>query len=344
MPTPQGQIAPEAPAAAGTSQGASDPFAGAMLPGNEDPTGAVATDAPAPADEGTPAETTVPEGQEPPAEQPEPEVPEVGTEGTAPKPEARVWAGEYKTPDELETAHKELVTRYDYSSKEGRRLNAELKEQAAATGKAISDVQTENAELKAIIEAGPEIEEPTDEALEAMGNIKATRLLNKIAERKATLSKIRETQAVRTKEQTQKSEKLVADIVSMAQAMPNAKTTTGEPMFPDYHALLEDIDSLMQYEPGVTGHAKSPVVLYFAAYGRRALERDRKAKTLTKNSTDLAARKAKAAAVGADAAGASGGGAVTSAKTGKQPAPDSDEAYNRDFLAAHRSRHVNPLR
>lgn len=314
--------APAAPAA--PSSGASDPFESARLPGNEE----TPEVAPAKPEAEKPAE---PEQPTPEAEA-KPETPEAtpAPEATKPAPvtEPKVWAGQFKTPEDLEIAYK-------YSSQEGKRLASALKEQAVTSAKENEALRDRVAEMEILAEAGPEMKEPSDEELEAMGPVKAMRLVNKIEARKTLLTQLKARNESRSKESKEKAAALESEIRDRFASMSTAKDQkSGEALFPDFDALQEDINSLMDFEPGIAGHRNSPIVAYFAAFGRRALERERAGKAKTRASSDAAALRAKAAGVGAGAAGAAGGGAKEPAAVSTGAKPGSDEEYNDNLVKA----------
>ena len=321
---------------AAPAAGASDPFESARLPGNEE------------TPEATQAQPeVVAETEAQPEVKPETETPEAieAAAKTDAEPakevQAKVWAEQYKTPEELETAHKKLAINFAHSSKEGSRLNVALKEVQANAQKEIDALKDQLAEAKMVAEIGPEIKEPSDEELEAMGPVKATRLLTKIAEQKRLLADVKTRNEFRSKESKANADLRYNKIVEKAQVMRTAKDEKGELVFPDFVELQPVMDELMSLEPGVTGHDNSPEILHLAAYGKRALERDRMSKAKTKESEGAAALKAKAAGVGAGAAGAAGGGAKQPEVKAKVDA-DSDEAHVERLLKAHR-RHVVEL-
>lgn len=313
-------------ALAETSSGGTDAFSSVHLPGNEDPTGAVAVAAPAVTEPAEPAAIEA-VAQTPEAETPGAEPPETPAAKPAEPAASKLWAERFKTPEELEVA-------YSHSSKEGKRLATTVKEQEAAHDKTVGELRDKIAELEILAEAGPEIKEPTDEELEALGPVKATRLLQRLSDRKTLLHSLKGRKEQRERDAKSEVGALKGHIDGQIDAM-----LADAQRFPDYGVLQPDMTMIMDAEPGVTGHPNSPQIVYLAAYGRRALKRDGEARTKTKESEDAAKAKAKAAAVGAGAAGATGGGAKEPAKPSDQDL-DSDEAFNASFNKHAASRNL----
>ena len=300
-------------------------WGGAVLPGNEDLSGAVATEevaAEEPVTTGT--EEVEPEAktEETPeaVEATEPE--EKKVEEVAPK----LWAERYKTPEDLEIAYK-------HSSEEGKRLSVKIKEQAQTYEKQVGELSDKVAELTILAEVGPEMKEPTDEELEAMGPVKATRLLQKISDRKNALGQLKAKAEARKKEEASEQAALSNHIKQVAKEM-----ATRTDQFPDFETLKPAMDSLIDMEPGLTGLPYTPQILYLAAQGQRYLKNLGEVKGKTKASEDAAKAKAKAAITGAGAAGANGGG-------GKKPdsakkVGSEDDEYNDKFIAAANKRAI----
>jgi len=325
-----------------TAQASGDiaPFAGSALPGNDTPEDTLANGATAEPKPGAgTTETEVTEGAAAAEAEGAAAVVEAktGDEATAADAAAttgtatpKKWAGEYESPEKLEEAHTQLQTRYGYSSAEGKRLATELKNQSTATEKLVNDMRAEITELKDTVAAGPNEKELSDEELEAMGNVKATRYLQRQQERKNLLANAkmsRETRKANEDKERAETETYVRDL---SLGMPEMKDEkSGELLFPDYVDLIDDVMSIADYAPGIKGHKQTPVVAYWAAYGRRALKRDAQARERSRASQVAAIAKTKAAAVGAGTAGEAGGGAKQPGTAGKGTVdPNSDEAYN----------------
>lgn len=327
-------------AAAESSQGGSDPFESARLPGNEDtPATPPAETKPTPGVEGegdqagnageATAEAKTPEELEAEAQA---KADTNAAAAAAPK----LLAGQYKTPQELEAAHIQQTIAYKHSSNEGKRLALVVKDQAAASEKVVGELRDKIAELEILAEAGPEIAEPTDEQLEAMGPVKATRLLQKISDRKANLARLKSNKDARDKESKNYEAQLREHIKSTSRKMELDPVN-----FPDYVALMPEINEILDMEPGITGWPESPRIAYLAAFGRRALKLSIEARKKTKESTDAAALQSRAGAAGAGAAGASGG---AKDPAGKKPLDDNgDKAYNDNIVKKYRERNRNPL-
>lgn len=313
-----------------SSEGASDPFESARLPGNEDEAGAVASDTGV-------VEAENPVEAEPVVEEAETVEPKAETvEGKVePKTEAKVWAGQFKTPEDLEVA-------YGHSSAEGKRLSGVLKEQKVASEKSVRELQDKITDLEIMAQVGPEIKEPTEEELEAMGSAKAFKTLQSIAERKGVLAHLKTKAENQKREAAAAKEKLESFISGMEADMPTAKGDGGELLFPDFDALKPEMDYLKEYEPGMAGHKNSPIIAFLAAYGRRALRLANAGKAKTKESAAAAKTKVLAAAVGAGAAGAGGSG-HDPVKTKTAPTPGSDDEMNDNLVKAGQRRHVNLL-
>lgn len=312
-----------APKEAASTQVADNPFP--VLPGNESLDGSIA---------GAEAAAEVTTDNEPKVEGAIET--QAGTEGGAeaaaetdpnatkvdPAKPAKLWAEQYKTPEELEIAHK-------HSSAEGKRLATRVKEIEASSAKQVSDLQAQLAELQMQVEIGPEIKEPTDEELEAMGPIKAARMIQKLGERKATAAKLKEKQEARAAEQKRWESDTKASIDNAISKM----LKDGE-NFPDYRELTPAILEIADAVPWATGNPDSAQLLYFAAFGRRALSKLGEAKAKTKES-EATAKATAAAAATATATAGSGAGTKDPVASGKQaPKPGSDEAVNQGMQAA----------
>ena len=306
--------APAAPAS-----GSGDPFEGARLPGNEE-TASGPTPTPQPP---APAAATPPAELPPSEPAPAPTEPEPAQPATAAPP--KVWAEKFKTPEELEIAYK-------HSSTEGRRLAAAIKDQQQANETATAALKAELTELKMSAEAGPEIAEPTEQELEAMGPVKAMRLMQKISERKALTKSLKEKKEARESEAKRYDTDLRAHInQSIAQMKGNSKD------FPKYIELQEEMGAIMDMEE--QGPQNGPLIMYLAAYGRDALRQAAEATKKSSESTEQAKAKAKAAAVVAGAPGGSGS-APGDPGGGAAPDPDSDEAHNQRLIAAANRRNL----
>jgi hypothetical protein len=236
-----------------------------------------------------------------------------------------MWAGRFKTPEDLEVA-------YDQSSKEGRRLSAALKDQQRANEEAIAAMRNEISELKLAAELGPEIPEPTEQEMEAMGPVKAMRAMEKSRERKAKAQQLADAKAKREADAKRYSSDLRAHINKSIEEMKGDTKN-----FPDYAALQDGMNAIMDLED--QGPQNGPLIVYLAAYGRRALAQAAEASEKSSQSAAQAKAKAQAAAAAAAAPGGSGG---SPASPGTKPAidPDSDEAHNRRLVEAAGRRHV----
>lgn len=329
MPTPAaaegstGSVA--APAAAST-----DAFSSHHLPGNgptddgflNPPREAVAGEAePEAAAAAEPAAAVEPGAEVDPAAEP--------AAVADPAKPAKLWAGRYKTPEELEV-------QYQHSSEEGKRLSVKLKKESEAYEGRIGELTDKLSELEILAEVGPAEAELSDEQLEAMGPVKATRYLQRAQDRKNKLAQIKANQEIRKRETAKATAELQDHIRGSARDME-----VDADNFPDFVELKPAMSRLMDIEPGVTGHANSPQVLYLAAYGMRALKRDAEGRKKTAESTKAAAAKSKVAAVGAGAAQAAGGGAKDVATQKKTADPDSDQSYNDRLVAAGQRRNVS---
>ena len=321
----------EAAKEVGSSGG--DGFSDAVLPGNEGLDGATAGDVAAEADgseqavEGVEAEQGA-EGEAEKngtAEGAEAEGGEAAAAAAA-KP-AKVWADQFKTPEDLEIA-------YRHSSVEGKRLAKMVKEQEAAHASALSAAQDRIAELEIQAELGPEIKEPTEDELEKMGPVKSMLHLQKISERKALAASLKG----RTEQRKAEAKKAEAQLKAHHDMAWDEMERDAE-HFPDFNDLKPVMKSILDLEPGVAGFPNSPLIAFLAAYGRRAL--GKRGELAKKEAGSKAAAKAKAGA-GAAAAGAAGSGASKEPiSTKKAPAADSDEAVNNGLEAAYNRRHAN---
>ena len=137
------------------------------LPGNEDPTGAVANPDPKVAPDATaaaqasPADKPQVPGEEPAASTAPEQTPEAKAEAERAEvakvaASAKVWAGQYKTPEELETAHSQVLA-------DRKKIVADFAGKQAEADKQIAAFQDKIEELTILSEVGPEIKEPTDE-------------------------------------------------------------------------------------------------------------------------------------------------------------------------------------
>ena len=250
-----------------------------------------------------------------------------GTPKAAPVTQAKLWAEQYKSPEELEIAYK-------HSSAEGKRLAGRVKEIETAAQTQAQALQTRIAELEMQVELGPETPELTDEALEALGPIKAARAIQKAGERKMIAAKLKEAKAKREQEQKDYDSQVKAHIDDSI-----TKMQRDAERFPDYGTLAPDIIELADIVPWATGNPNSAQLLYYAAFGRRALSTRKDADKQTKDSADKAKLKAAAAATATAAAGA-GGGTKDPVTAGKnKPKPGSDEEVNARMQAAYERRH-----
>ena len=245
---------------------------------------------------------------------------------TEPDKTVKLWAERYKSPEELEIAYK-------HSSQEGVRLAGRVKEIEAGAQAKASELAAQIAELQMQVELGPEMKEPTDEELEAMGPVKAARAIQRFGERKALAAKLKEQQGAR--EASQK--KWEADVKNHIDDSISKMQADSE-QYPDYKELAPDILDIADRVPWATGNPNSAQLLYYAAFGRRALSKVSEAKGKTKESAEKAKlAAAKAAAV--TAAAGEAGGTKDPAKPKTTPKPGSDDAVNRKMQDAYNRRH-----
>ncbi len=255
----------------------------------------------------------------------------VETDPNAPKTEpaaaVKLWAEQYKSPEELEIAYK-------HSSAEGKRLAGRVKEIEAGAATKVSELSTRIAELEMQVQLGPEIPEYTDEQLEAMGPVKATRALQKQTERKQLAAKLKEQAGARELKQKNWEAEVKEGIDGSITAMLKDSEA-----FPDYRELSPEILDLADRVPWATGNPNSAQLLYYAAFGRRALSKVKEAKGKTKESAEKAKLTAKAAATVTAAPGAGGGTVDSAAVPKKAPKPGSDEAVNANMQAVYARKH-----
>ena len=245
---------------------------------------------------------------------------------TEPEKTAKLWADQYKSPEELEIAYK-------HSSTEGKRLAGRVKEIEAGAQAKANELTARIAELEMQVQIGPEIKEPTDEELEAMGPVKAARALQKVTERKALAEKLKDKQLARENE----AKKWDADVRAHIDESITRMQKDSE-NFPEYRELAPAILEIADNVPWATGNPNSAQLLYYAAFGRRALANVKSANSKTKESADKAKLKAAASATATAAAGA-GGGTKDPVAAKKTPKPDSDEAVNARMQAAYERKH-----
>ena len=234
---------------------------------------------------------------------------------------------EHKSPEELEIAYK-------HSSTEGKRLAGRVKEIEAGAATKTAELAARIAELELQVQIGPDMPEPTDEALEAMGPIKAARAIQKFGERKMLAAKLKETKDAREAKQKEWEGQVKAHIdESITKMQQDAES------FPDYRELAPDILDIADRVPWATGNPHSAQLLYYAAFGRRALSKVKEAAGKTKESEDKAKLTAAAAAVATAAPGAGGGTKDPAAAVKTKPKPGSDDAVNAGMQAAYNRRH-----
>ncbi len=244
-----------------------------------------------------------------------------------PAKEARLWAEQYKSPEELEVAYK-------HSSAEGKRLAGRVKEIEAGAQAKATELAARIAELELQVELGPEMKEPTDEELEAMGPIKAARTIQKYGERKMLAAKLKEQKESREAKNKEWEGQVKTHIDESITKMQQDKDA-----YPDYRELAPDIMDLADRVPWATGNPNSAQLLYYAAFGRRALSKVKEAAGKTKESADKAKLTAAAAATATAAAGAGGGTKDPVAAGKSKPKPGSDDAVNEGMMAAYARKH-----
>lgn len=237
-----------------------------------------------------------------------------------PKPAepAKLWAGKFQKPEDLEVA-------YAQSSKEGQRLAQEVSGRKAELEKLLS----EKRELELKVELGPEPKELTKEELDAMTPNDVARYYSERSERKIRVEQIKKEREAQAKQEKVNDDARVSHIVNRASQMEKDVEN-----FPDYKDLHPLMDEIMDVEPGVRGLRRTPEILYFAAFGMRALQAARKGKTETAAAEKIAKDKA-----AADTSRAAGPGPTPSEKipgSGADANDDSDEAHNLRLIRAQK--------
>lgn len=266
-----------------------------------------------------PSEPAAPvEGE--PAPEPEKPAGETPAAATAPEPKLlavfpEIGSRGFKSVEDLEIAYKR-------SSQEGQRLAKEYN----ARESELESAQNKVRDLEAQIAAGPEITELSKEELEAMGPIEAARHFAKLAEQRILKKQSEERKASEAKQAKAAQENLVSEIKARAESMRQDKQR-----FPDFDELQPVMDEFIDYEPNITGHKGSPMILYYAAKGYKAVQTD----AASRKAAAEAAAKAKAKAdADSAAAGANGspGAEQKPAGTVKELDPNSDEAHNQRLI------------
>lgn len=324
-------------AGAAQGSGGGDPFGGVVLPGNEGGDGAVES---AESVETAPVEGEAEAGEEVGGEgekDPVAEATEEGDEPTTTEEAApKVYAGQYKSPEELEAAFEKNAIALKHSSAEGKRLYSQVKEMEQGFAKRESELLDKISELEIRAEVGPDPKELTEEELEKLGPVKAALALQKQSERKAALAQLKAKAEATAKERKAQEAAVHAAIEEQMDRMEADAES-----FPDYVALKPSIVSMMKRVPFVTGHRESPMALYLMSFGLRALQQRAEAAKKAKGSEVAVKAKAKAAAVGAGATGAGGGTATPPVKPVKAPKAGSDEDANARLESAYAKRNFS---
>lgn len=231
----------------------------------------------------------------------------------------KLWAGQFKRPEDMEVAHLQ-------SSKEGRRLAGELKARETALEAANAQVK----ELTDKLNMGPELKELTDADMQNMTPQQIALHVTKQAEQQRLKASLAEKSVAQAKATKQEQEARSTAIMERSRAMENDKER-----YPDYNELVPVMEDILDFEPMLSGHPGSPLVLYYAAKGYRAAQGAAEAAKASATSEEKA--KVKAAA---DASAAGGTGPTSSAAvpagSERNVDPDSDEAHNAALLRGGR--------
>ena len=247
-----------APAATGTP--AANPPAGDDFDNIETPPGSSEA-APAPElnEDGSPKE-----GQTPPA--------------TPPK----LWAGRYKTPEEMESGLYE-------SGREGRRLSDLTKTLSKERGEFETKFKDAELRIKHLSAQGA-AKELSAEELTKLREENPGAYTDYILDKQKRESAI-QAEKDKVEQDRVKTEGENTRIDDMIQTQ-HLQMKSDAAKYPGYMELTPVMDSLLDIAPELAGHDWTPKILYFASKGLQALRGERKAAALTQEEKDKAASEA----------------------------------------------------
>lgn len=216
---------------------------------------------------------------------------------------------------------KDVVIAYAESSAEGRSLSNVVKQQQ----KAIRDLNQQLSAIKLKGEVG-EFKEKTEQELEGMSPAQIAKYYDErraYQERKAKAEQA-------SKEAEGQSERDVEERASLFREL-GAEMKADAEGFPDYVELQPLMGSLKRMNPSLGERDYDLQLMYYAAYGRREIQKLQAAKKAKQEAADASRKKAES---DAGRTAAPGTGPVAHKPAGKGPAPDSDEAHNDAIVSA----------
>ncbi len=256
---------------------------------------------------------------------PEPSTSEIRTD-TPPeeKPEAvpaatpeKIYAGRFKNADELEIAYRE-------SSSEGLRLYQEsrlLSQQISELKSKLSEAE-ERSKLGMVMPF-KELSKEQFEKLSSEDPVKAAEYIfdKKMHDRDFAAAQ------EQTKSQRESSERSRAKTEQFI--LERGKQLSSDPeKYPDYMALIPDMEAMSKRIPDFQGKAWAPDFLYLAALGRKELQ----SRIAGKKATQEAANKTKSGASAVATATSSPGASPTEVKGSEDP--NSDASVMKAIIAA----------
>lgn len=222
-------------------------------------------------------------------------VAEESAEGDEAKEPAKLLAGVFKTPEELEADYSTKVKALDASGREAKRLLVLSQRQENIIGE-LQDKMAEM-ELKSQLST---FQERTNEELAEMSESEKMQYKLDLRDHKQLKKELEEKQqAMKAKEE------------EIDQAIDNALSgMKNDPeVFSDLDNVVAQFPELIKEEPALQGCGipKMPYIMYWAIYGRNAKAKELQASKVQKESKAQAAKKAASDASRAGAPAATGG-------------------------------------
>ena len=241
------------------------------------------------------------------------------------KPEAtpKLYAGEFKTPEELETAHSKLKENYGHSSVEGKRLRT----LSDSLQKQLVEMDSKVKLLELDKEAGS-FQLKTKEELEAMETTERD-----VYELKHSMFENKKASILRAKEESER--RAWDDQKAQFQLMSDQESAEDYPDFAKHSAKEGLMNQLLNEAPELEGKPYSwiPHLFYLASLGityREALKEGKGKETKAQEEA-----KAKAAADAARS-GPSGGSGTVTTPTGTKTKEQLDNELQQEILNAGR--------
>lgn len=228
-----------------------------------------------------------------------------GAEGEAPAPAApaRVYAGRFKTVEELEHA-------YDSSGKEARRIL----EHATSLEKQYQETRTKAAQLEDELKRRApafKVLAPEEEAkLKNEDTAGYVEYVLKKERHEREEAEARRSFAAKQEQEAAEESRIAASIEQQHDSM-----LADPKKYPKYRELTGVAGKLLDLVPSLRGQEAAPKVLYYAAYGLAALQAAEKARAAEEASRAAAAGEAGALADKGGAGGRGGNAAPGAGKT-----------------------------